>query len=136
VSRPVTSSLVAVALVFGASLTLACFEHAKCDDKVLSSLKSPDGKYVVTAAHRTCQGSEYTWVKVETVPSWFGSDPVIRDKIVMSVPVKAPVTTVWLDPTHLEIVSPAVDLIEGKDDPYERHWRDLELSYRRSIGGR
>lgn len=129
-SRPVTASILAVALAASAGLSLACFEHAKCDDKVLSKVKSPDGKHLVTAAHRTCQGSEYTWVKVETVPSWFGPDSVVRDKVFMSVPVRAPVTAVWVDSTHLEIMSPVVHLIEGKDDPYETHWRGIEVSYK------
>lgn len=129
-SRPVTASILAVALAVGTGLSLACFEHAKCNDAVVSKLKSPNGKYLVTAAHRTCQGSEYTWVKVETVATWFGPDPVIRDKVIMSVPVRAPVTTVWLDSTHLQISSPAVYLVEGKDDPYETHWREIEVSYR------
>ena len=129
-NRPVTTSILAVVLAVAAGLSLACFDHAKCDDAVLSKLDSPDRKYLVTAAHRTCQGSEYTWVKVETGPSWVGREPVVRDKIIMSVPVKAPVTAVWLDSTHLEISSPAVSLIEGKDDPYERHWLGIEVSYR------
>lgn len=123
-------SILAVALAAGAGLSLACFEHAKCDDEVLSKVKSPDGKHLVTLVHRTCHGSEWTYVKVETVPSWFGSDPVSRYEYLMSVPVRAPVTAVWRDSTHLEITSPAIHHEVARDYPPETRWGAIEVSYK------
>lgn len=100
--------------------------HTHCEDKILSEMKSPDGKYVAVLAHRSCANGTglYTGVIVRENSLVLGeSVPVLTMRGIHDI------TGAWIEANHLEVSSEAL-----KDEKSvlskETSWKSVVISYK------
>ncbi|GEM_PF-3855706 len=84
-------------------------DHAKCEDTVINSVKSPDGKYTVIVYHRSCSAGtgKYTWIKLTKESSSFWSSEY--EETLISINGYHSVEITWVSSTQLEMKSPAFE---------------------------
>jgi hypothetical protein len=102
--------------------------HSRCEDEIVSKLKSPDGRYMAILYHRKCARSpnQFTGVTVEEV-GMFAS--LFEKQPMLSLDGIHEISGTWISPTHLEVTSPAFS------DPktvlnQETTWKTMTISYK------
>jgi hypothetical protein len=99
--------------------------HSHCEDKTVSELRSPDGKYTSILSHRSCvNGASYTVVSVQENTLVFADS-----EYVLIVDGIYGVTGSWKDPTHLEISSEAFQ-DQKKVITQATSWETVVISYK------
>jgi len=129
--RTTSTTLILLLLV---ALSGACMEHTRCDDRVVSQVKSPDGKYVAIVYHRSCAGGSgrYTCARIEEVPPHFWSSAG-EPGYVMAIREFHPVSASWRDATHVEISTPGLqqqDPAELAAFPPKNSWAGISVTYK------
>lgn len=104
--------------------------HARCEDRILSQEKSPDGKYIAILYQRSCanQTGLYTCVSLqETARSGLSTGEI---QPVLTIRGFHEIDGVWIGPNHLEIKSEGLEN-EKAVVSQESSWKTVGISYKR-----
>ena len=117
-------------LLIGVLCACDFMSHTRCDDKILSQEKSPDGKYMAILYHRSCanQTGLYTCVSLqETAGSSLSTG---ETQPVLTIRGFYEISGVWIGPNHLEIRSEGLQNQKAVLSQ-ESSWKTVSISYKK-----
>jgi hypothetical protein len=118
-------SLFVIAMLGGCDL----MTHTRCDDKILTQEKSPDGKYVAILYHRSCANNTglYTCVNLQENPGTLSSKGETQP--ILTISGFYEIRATWNSPNTLEIHSDGLKL-QKAILTQEGRWKSVSVYYK------
>jgi hypothetical protein len=119
-----TLSVLVIAMLGGCDL----MNHTRCDDKILTHEKSPDGKYVAILYQRSCANNTglYTCVNIQETPGNFSKG---ETQPILTISGFHEIRAIWTSPNTLEIQSEGLKLQKAILTQEER-WKSVSIHYK------
>ena len=118
-------SLFVIAMLGGCDL----MNHTRCDDKILTQEKSPDGKYVAILYQRSCANNtgQYTCVNLQENPGTLSSKGETQP--ILTISGLYEIRATWNSPNTLEIQSDGLKLQKAILTQEDR-WKSVSIHYK------
>lgn len=103
--------------------------HTRCDDKILTQEKSPDGKYVAVLYHRSCANNTGLYTCVNMQENLGARSSKGETQPILTIRGFHEIRAIWISPDTLEIQSGGLKLQKAILSKEER-WKSISIHYK------